>query len=176
MPLAVFDRSMAILYLLDANTIIDANRDYYPIEAVPEYWEWLVDVGRRGLVKIPIETYEECKAGRDALVDWLSNPDVKDALLFNNDAIPADVARVVNEGYAPDLTDVELLKLGQDPFLISYALDALDDICIVSTEASKPTLKRSNRRVPNVCSDLGINCCNSFTFNKALGFRTDWNR
>lgn len=32
---------MATLYLLDANILIDANRDYYPVEAVPEYWAWL---------------------------------------------------------------------------------------------------------------------------------------
>lgn len=34
-----------MLYLLDANVIIDANRDYYPLERVPEFWAWLVDCG-----------------------------------------------------------------------------------------------------------------------------------
>lgn len=37
-----------MLYLLDANVLIDANRDYYPISRVPEFWDWLVHLGHRG--------------------------------------------------------------------------------------------------------------------------------
>jgi hypothetical protein len=32
------------------------------------------------------------------------------------------VQNVVNNGYAPDLTDVEVEAIGRDPFLIAYAL------------------------------------------------------
>ena len=32
-----------MLYLLDANVLIDANRDYYPLGRVPEFWDWLID-------------------------------------------------------------------------------------------------------------------------------------
>ena len=64
-----------MLYLLDANVPIDANRDYYPIERVPEFWEWLVEMGELGRVKIPIEIYEEIilppPSRADVLVDWL---------------------------------------------------------------------------------------------------------
>jgi len=31
-----------LLYLLDANVLIAANRDYYPLGRVPEFWDWLV--------------------------------------------------------------------------------------------------------------------------------------
>jgi hypothetical protein len=34
----------SLLFLLDANVLINANRDYYPIDRVPELWEWLVHV------------------------------------------------------------------------------------------------------------------------------------
>jgi len=37
---------MTVLYLLDACVLIDANRDYYPIARVPEFWEWLLEMGR----------------------------------------------------------------------------------------------------------------------------------
>lgn len=46
-----------MLDLLDANVLIDANRDYYPIERVPEFWEWLADLGECGLTKVPPEIY-----------------------------------------------------------------------------------------------------------------------
>lgn len=48
-----------MLYLLDANVLIDANRDYYPIERVPEFWDWLVSQGLQGVVKIPIDMYAD---------------------------------------------------------------------------------------------------------------------
>ncbi|MDZ7626075.1 MAG: DUF4411 family protein [Ignavibacteriaceae bacterium] len=80
------------LYLLDANTLIDAKRDYYPISRVPEFWEWLIYHGQQGKVKIPIEVYEEFsdtrdKDGeRDELADWAASKEVKDALLFKEQA------------------------------------------------------------------------------------------
>ena len=36
---------MTVLYLLDANVLIDANRDYYPVARVPEFWDWLLEMG-----------------------------------------------------------------------------------------------------------------------------------
>ncbi len=50
---------MSVLYLLDACVLIDANRDYYPIERVPEFWEWLLEMGKLDRIKIPQEFYEE---------------------------------------------------------------------------------------------------------------------
>lgn len=76
------------LYLLDANTLIDAKRDYYPISRVPEFWEWLIYQGQQGKIKIPIEVYEEFSDTRDKdgemdeLADWAASKEVKDALLF----------------------------------------------------------------------------------------------
>jgi len=40
-----------MLYLLDANTLIDAKRDYYPIDRVPEFWSWLIFQGQQGINK-----------------------------------------------------------------------------------------------------------------------------
>jgi len=48
------------------------------------------------------------------------------------------VSKVTDEGYAPDLTDDEVEKIGRDPFLIAYALAAVGERCIVTTEVSKP--------------------------------------
>ena len=48
-----------MLYLLDANILIDANQYYYPIERIPEFWEWLVEKGTTGVLKVPQEIYDE---------------------------------------------------------------------------------------------------------------------
>jgi Domain of unknown function (DUF4411) len=85
------------------------------------------------------------------------------------------VSRVVEQGYAPDLTDDEVEKIGRDPFLISYALAASDQRCIVTTEVSKPSRSRANRHVPDVCMTMGVQCIDSFQLLRDLDFRTSWN-
>ena len=47
-----------MLDLLDANVLIDANRDYYPLGRVPEFWDWLIDLSTSQQVKIPMEMFE----------------------------------------------------------------------------------------------------------------------
>ncbi|MFV2044777.1 MAG: DUF4411 family protein [Anaerolineales bacterium] len=165
-----------MLYLLDANVLIDANRDYYSLSRVPEFWEWLEDVGTRALVKIPVEIYEEIKDGKDDLAIWAKDHDVRSALIYAEEAEVTLVAQVTDQGYAPDLTDDEVEKIGRDPFLIAYALRAVTDRCIVTTEVSKPGRTRANRHLPDVCKDLGVNWCNTFAFVRDLDFTTGWSR
>lgn len=163
-----------MLYLLDANVLIDANRDYYPISRVPEFWDWLVHLGHRGEVKLPVEVVEEIRQGNDDLAQWIKLPNFKRALQFTATVDPEVVARVVSEGYAADLTDVEVEKLGRDPFLIAYGLMDAGSRCVVTTESSKPRQQRANRRIPDVCASLGVECCDAFAFVRRANFTTGW--
>lgn len=71
-----------MIYLLDANVLIDANRDYYATDRVPEFWDWLVHHGQADSVKMPIEIYEEIKDGNDQLALWTKDDGVETALLL----------------------------------------------------------------------------------------------
>ena len=165
-----------MLYLLDANVLIDANRDYYPITRFPEFWDWLVEMGKLGFVKVPIEIYEEVvpstQIQRDPLVDWLKAN--RDVIVLDEEVNPEIVAYVVEQGYASDLTDEETEELGRDPFLIAYALADASDRTIVTTEHSRPSRKRANRHIPDVSDGLHVGCIDTFTLIKHLDFRTDW--
>ncbi len=170
-----------MLYLLDANVFIDANRDYYPIDRVPEFWEWLADMGSKGFVKIPIEIYEEIKEGKrkekkevDPLAIWSKNPENKNAILLDEEVDVSRVSYVTDEGYASDLSDVEIEKIGRDPFLIAYALKDNIERCVVTNEVSKPNKRRANRHIPDVCKSLNVMCYHTFEFLRELDFRTNW--
>lgn len=171
-----------MLYLLDANTLIDAKRDYYPIERIPEFWDWLIHHGLQASIKIPVEIYEEFSdtkdkdGNKDELAAWAEQIHVKEALLFEEEVEQDLVARVTYGGYVANPTDDELVKIGRDPFLLSYALRDLENRCIVTTETSKPTRMGANRHIPDVCRDLGIQCINNFQMIKKLNFSTGWNR
>ena len=102
-----------MLYLLDANVLIDANRDYYPLGRIPEFWDWLVDRATKQRVKIPLEMYEEILAGKDdALTRWLK--DNRNALVLDETVNEFLVAEVTESGYAPDLSDEEVERVGRD--------------------------------------------------------------
>ena len=163
-----------MLYLLDANVLIDANRDYYPIQRVPEFWDWLVHAGESSSVKIPIEIYEEIKDGKDDLSIWSKIHQTETSLLLAEEVDPSLVAHVIDQGYAKDLTDDEVEKIGRDPFLIAYALTVPGQICVVTTEVSRPKRQRANRHLPDVCADLSVDCCNTFEFVRRLDFNTNW--
>ena len=170
-----------MLYLVDANVLITANNTYYPIDSVPEFWEWIAHQGEANAIKIPVEIYEEIKGGttdeeKDLLFAWITEKDIKTALMLQEEVNPGHVANCTSNGYAADLTDDELLQLGRDPFLIAYAMASPADRCVVTNEVSAPSKQRQNRRVPDVCSTMGVDCCNTFAMLKALGFKTGWKK
>ena len=166
-----------MVYLLDANVLITANSTYYPIDQIPEFWSWVHHQCVSNNIKIPREILEEIKAGRkddDPLLDWICTPEIEAALLLDESVDGSLVQRVVTGGYAPDLRDDEVEKIGRDPFLIAYALADFADRTVVTIEVSRPSAQRANRKVPDVCQSVGVASCGPFAMNKALGFRTGW--
>ena len=148
-----------MIYLTDANVLITANNFYYPIDRVPEYWEWLAYMGSQGHVKMPFEIFEEVKDGpddaeKDLLFAWLQEDDIKKSLLLDEQVDPGLVQKVIAEGYAPDLTDDEVEQIGRHPFLIAYAL-AGKDRWVVTVETSAAKKQRQNRKVADVSKALG---------------------
>ncbi|MGS0741797.1 DUF4411 family protein [Glaciimonas sp. GG7] len=168
-----------MLYLLDASVLITANNSYYPVDQIPEYWEWLLHMGQSGRIKIPLEIFEEIKDGpkdaeKDLLFSWIQQDESKKALILDEQVDIANVQTVVITGYGADLTDDEVEQIGRDPFLVAYAMTYKEDRCVVTVEVSKPSKKRQNRHLPDVCKDVGVRWCDPFVLNRDLGFRTNW--
>ena len=166
-----------MLYLLDASVLITAHNSYYPVGRIPEFWEWLQYMAAAGCIKMPLENYEEITdgpKGNDILYKWLHDPLNEDSLVLKEVVDAGAVDYVVNAGYAPDLTDDEIEQLGRDPFLIAYGLVQTNDRSVVTVEVSKPSKKRSNRHIPDVCKSVGVHSCDPFTMYRDLGFGTGW--
>ena len=123
---------------------------------------------------MPIEMYEEIVCGKGDLVEWVKQ--AESVLLWPQESEPSVVRRVLAEGYAPDLREDELLKVGADPFLVAHALAAEEELVVVTTEVSKPARKRANRHLPDVCETFGIRCIDTFQMLRSLNFRTGWQR
>jgi hypothetical protein len=165
---------VAILYLLDADTLIRADRTYYPLKRFPVFWEWLLYHSGIGNIKIPQEQYDEIVAGKGELVDWLKEKTKKGALLLPGAVDPNLVTQATEQGYAPDLNEAELVTVGKDPFLIAYGLVSVANRTIVSFETSAPSKQRAKRKVPDVCAGFGLKCITLFDLINMLDFTTDW--
>ncbi|MGH6823298.1 MAG: DUF4411 family protein [Methylocella sp.] len=120
-----------------------------------------------------MKSIKEITDGNDALAVWLKEKANKEALLLDEEIDPKTVAHVLERGYAPDLNDVEIEKIGDDPFLIAYAL-AVEGRCVVTLEGSRPKASRANRKIPDVCKSIGVACIDTFDFLNALNFTTSW--
>ena len=64
-------------------------------------------------------------------------------------------------------------KLNEDPFLVAYALKGMLPRCVATNEISKPKRKGVNRKLPDVCGALKVECVNIFKLIEELDFKTD---
>ena len=166
-----------MVYVIDANVLIDANRDYYPRERVPEFWNWLLELCRIGDALVPKEIYDEVvPPGHkdDDLIEWM-NKNGADIVLAES-ALPSTVDRVIRDGYRLNATSTDLEAMGSDPALIAYALGHSPSRAVVTTERPKPGLTSRNRKVQDVCRDIGVECVHTYEFIRRLDFRTAKNR
>jgi hypothetical protein len=160
-----------LLYLLDANVLIRAHEDYYGIDQVPQFWNWLLTTAAAGAVKMPFEIHDEIAISTGPLKDWITQGKVKSALILDEETDQGLLNQVIEQGYAPDLNDSELEKIGRDPFLVAYGMMGADRV-VVTKEVSRPSKTRANRKLPDVCNAFSVSWMKDFDFFKAAGFKT----
>ena len=160
------------MYLIDANVLITAKNLYYPLDRIPQFWEWLIEMGEADQVKIPREIHDEISERDNPLGDWARESITKDALLLNEDPDPSVIQRVLQNGYQgdhPDFTDSELDKIGRDAFIVSYGLVDTSRI-VVTKEVSSPKKRMGNRKIPDACNSCGVNWCSDWDMYRDLDF------
>ena len=160
-----------MLYLIDANVLIRAHEDYYPLDRVPQYWQCLERQALANRIKIPFEIHSEIAVSTGPLSDSVCSQGIRSALILDEEADADAVNRVLNESYGENLTDSNLEKIGQDAFLIAYALIAADRI-VVTKETSRPGAQRANRKVPDICDTLQVQLMRDFDLYRTLRFTT----
>ena len=173
-----------MLYLLDANVLIRAHHDYYPLDRLPGFWEWLCDQAEAGAIKMPFEIHREVAIGNDALATWIRQPRMEKALRLDEEVDQNTLQRVLDIGYGPNLTEDEIEEVGGDPLLVAYGTGAgtvradlprrtLGDSqrTVVTKEVSKPSRWRGSTKLPDACQRLGVPWITDFELYRQLNFR-----
>ena len=66
-----------MLHLFDANVLITASNTYYPIDQIPEFWDWIEYQATNDRIRLPVEMLDEVLAGskkEDPLLAWQCHP------------------------------------------------------------------------------------------------------
>lgn len=165
--------------------LITLSKGYYAFERVPEFWTWLENMATQGRIKIPKEILDEVAPpnqrpkDRDQVSQWLF--DRKRIFLlgeYDMSSLPRVYERYCMEKQSGQwqiggaLSPREYIEIGQDPFLMCAALSGGRDVVVVTMEVSKPGKERANRKIPDVCKELGIQCMGAVEFVHDADFKT----
>lgn len=141
---------------------------------MPLFWDWLYQEAIDGHIKMPFEIYREIAvSNKGQLKDWINDPDIKHALILDEEVDGDLFNTAMDDGYANDLTDHEMDQIGNDPFLVAYALLETGGRTVVTKEVSKPSRTRAKRQLPDVCAQFGISCIDDFDLYRLRDFRID---
>ena len=160
-----------MIYLLDANVLIRAHEDYYPLDGVPQFWDWILVTAAAGHIKMPAEIHAEIAISTGDLGMWACDQAVIDSLVLQEEVDPTLLNQVLELGYGSDLTEADIEKIGRDGFLVAYALAAADNRTVITKENSKPSAQKGNRKIPDVCDAVGVQWKRDFPVFKQLGFK-----
>ena len=151
------------VYLLDANTLIEAKNRYYQVSICPGFWDWLLRNMETGLIASVESVGAELRRGNDPLADWtrehatmfLPESDQDTQVAFAEVAQHlAPLAPTMRVAGALD----EFLS-GADPWLIAKAR------VLGATVVTHERLNMANRKkflIPNVCQHFGVPFMDTF--------------
>lgn len=158
-------------YLLDANVLIQANNEYYPMRHVPGFWETLVEAGRSGTVGTIDRIRDELRREGDELWDWVRN-DFAPAVHTSRDETVVVAYREVmkwvqdNDQYF-DEAKREFATVA-DAWLVAYAV--AKSWTVVTQETFAPDIRRAVK-IPNACAAFDVECINTFALIRRLNVK-----
>jgi hypothetical protein len=155
------------MYLLDANTYIQAKNFHYDMDFCPAYWDWLDKQFAAGALGSIKSVYDEIANKGDNLSVWVSTREYQfDAV---SDQATQELMRLVAV-YVTSLPNMNPANVAQflsgaDPWLIARAIAT--GKTVVTYEALAPANSKKVK-IPNVCQHFGVPCIDTYQLLKLL--------
>jgi len=161
-------------FWMDANSLITPHRTAYRFEAVPQYWDFLEEKAKQGVIGSPelvldLELTSSDPSKADHLERW-AKP--LRGILF----LPADGPTQLKYKDVVEYVKTNP-RFGQhwigpfldkaDPWLVAYA--ATLGGRIVTFEKEEPLAKRP--KIPDIAKHFGVDCINVWDMLTELGFK-----
>ncbi|MDR9365877.1 MAG: DUF4411 family protein [Balneolaceae bacterium] len=134
-------------YSLDSDAVINAWRDY-PIENFPKIWDWIEQMGRKGVAGMSEVVFKELEKGGDECFAWFKAR--KELFVYPNDEeVQKELERLVN---SYNNFGIITGKNEGDPFVVALAI--VNDCTVVTNESMSNNM--NGPKVPDVCRAEGI--------------------
>lgn len=152
-----------MIYLLDSDILISANKKYYPPDVFPCVWDWIVNKYNNNEIKSIEEVRDEILMGNDNLVNWVNCN--KDLFLDKTALTVVKYNEVANHvrslGKRPSQEN-DFLDCA-DPWLIATALEMGSTSTIIVTNESRVDESSHTIKIPNICNFFEIKTCDFST-------------
>lgn len=157
-----------MIYLLDANTLIEAKNRYYHMAICPGYWQWLQQKSQSGEVASIDSVANELLRGNDELAEWVAGHQnlflpVSDAPTQH--AFGTIAAHVAAESVRMKPGAMEEFLAGADPWLVAKAMTT--GATVVTHEAFNLETKKKFL-IPNLCRHFNVRWMDTFQLLHAL--------
>lgn len=149
-----------MMFLVDANVLIEAKNRYYAFDIAPGFWHWLDNAHGRGRVCSIEKVGDELLRGDDELSDWVQShrgfffpPDERTVRVFPRPATWAESQCFTQEalnGFTSDAADFMLVA------------HASAHSCTVVTHEKTGNGSRKRVKIPDACAALGVPCVDTF--------------
>ncbi|MGQ4277602.1 DUF4411 family protein [Pseudidiomarina sp. E22-M8] len=160
-----------MIYLLDANSFIEAKLRHYRMRVVPAYWEWLLKPHKRFQLQSIDQVYNELTHSSKKVDDlhlWSKSQRhfFRDSKSQTDQANFAKIANYVSTHSRYKASHKTKFLGGADPWLIAKAMTL--GATIVTHE--KPVDESSTRvKIPNVASEFNVSSTDIFDVLEASG-------
>lgn len=159
-----------MIYLIDANILIQAKNLHYGMDFCPAFWEFIDKKAPSSSIASIEFVYNEIVDGADELAMWIE--DRKDYIHFLNlddDDTQnkfIEIANYVNSnGFGQ--AHIDKFLSGADPWLIAKA--SVLDATIVTHEVLVNGHGIKKVKIPNICDAFGVKYTNPFEMIRNLG-------
>ena len=156
---SLFNQDQTV-YSLDASSLIEAYHSY-PMDRFPSLWNKLEKIIKNDRLKMFELVFDEVKD--EEIKEWYEEKHLKSLIRVSIDQIDQNRAKAL----IPRLVDPNTGESGGDPWVIALAQKFQNGVVVTQEKVSRNVDKP---KIPNVCSDLGIECINIL----GLIRREDW--
>ena len=158
------------IFVLDTNTLIEANNRYYGFDICPGFWFTLLEQHNSGRLHSIDRVKTELLRQEDDLPVWVR--DQAPATFFHPTATPETVEKYsqlmtwafAHPAFFPGAKNE--FATNADAWLIAHA--AVNGLVVVTQEQYSATAKR-RIMIPNVCLEFNVECVDTYSMLRDLG-------
>lgn len=159
------------MYLLDANVFITAKNNYYGVDFVPGFWEWIAEDYLANDLRSIAAVRDELLAQDDALTAWARRMPQD----FWLEELDTDVASLRAIASWTMTGDPRFMQQARTDFLATadYRLVAKANAggyVVITHEVPQPEGKK-RIKIPDVCAAFGVEQREPFALFRELGLR-----